>query len=102
MAELSDHDLDWITNDDGVPLYSVPVANDVAVYETEDGHFLCAECARGENGSDAHIDHDDPQWNIVAAHPLTNVNPWPDDHPDHGSDNLPCSHCYGSLNHHNH
>ena len=36
-------------------------------YVLEDGGVLCPACANGGNGSIASIDHDDPQWNIIAA-----------------------------------
>lgn len=38
------------------------------LYLAEDGGIFCADCARGENGSDAAIGSDDPQWNIVDAY----------------------------------
>lgn len=100
MQDTKD-DLDWVTNNDGMPYFSVPVVNDVAVYETEDCRFLCAPCARQENGSLAKIGHCEAQWNIVDVHALTNVNPWPDEH-ERGSMNARCAHCGGSLNYHNH
>ena len=37
------------------------------VYLTKDGGTLCADCANGENGSDASETADDPSWRLVDA-----------------------------------
>jgi len=38
------------------------------VYALEDGGHLCPQCANGVNDSDASLDNDDPQWNIIGAY----------------------------------
>lgn len=35
-------------------------------YLVADGGYICADCANGENSSDASAFNDDPQWQIIA------------------------------------
>lgn len=37
------------------------------VYYTADCALLCADCANGENGSEASDTHDERQWRIIGA-----------------------------------
>jgi len=55
------------------------------VYITEDGGTLCAYCANGANGSDAHEDSDDPQWRLVAGEVY-----WE-------GPTMQCDHCYADM-----
>ena len=54
-------------------------------YVLEDGGVLCPACANGGNGSIASLDHDDPQWNIIAADAHWEGEP------------IVCDHCYAEI-----
>jgi hypothetical protein len=56
------------------------------VYVLEDAEVICGKCANGQNGSDARVNHEDPQWNIVGQQVFWE-NP----------DGEVCSHCNEEL-----
>lgn len=70
----------------GEPLPSFTSTGSYTVaYLTADGGILCGACARGENGSEAHEDSDDPQWKLVDGSTY-----------DEGP-TLQCDHCNGDI-----
>ncbi len=47
------------------PSYGWPGGYPV-IYICRDSGVLCPDCANGENGSDATVNNDDPQWDILG------------------------------------